>query len=106
MDNGHYNHHTSSIILQFALLIMKTTEIPAPITKRVRVLKASILGNKENKANKPVLSVKSYKGNVKCHHVVINGPSKLVYKRQAKNALDLDMCLTTTSAITCIEEDD
>ena len=48
--------------------------------RRIHVNLHNIKFNRRNSAfDKPVLSVKSYKGNVKCFNVEIDGPSKVIY---------------------------
>jgi len=39
-----------------------------------------IKANRKNGTNKPVLTVKTYKSNDYAHEVIIDGPSKLVYR--------------------------
>jgi hypothetical protein len=39
-----------------------------------------IKANRKNGTNKPVLTVKTYKSNNYAHEVIINGPSKVIYR--------------------------
>lgn len=39
-----------------------------------------IRSNRKTGRRDPVLTVKTYKSNVKCHEAVIHGPSRLVYR--------------------------
>ena len=39
-----------------------------------------IKANRKNGTNEPVLTVKTYKSNNYAHEVIIDGPSKLVYR--------------------------
>ena len=47
--------------------------------KRIHVNQHNIRDNGKDGGNRPVLTVKTYKSNTKCHRVQINGPSELVY---------------------------
>ena len=47
--------------------------------KRIHVNQHNIKANAKHGSNLPVLTVKTYKENVKCNHVIINGPSSVVY---------------------------
>mgnify|MGYP006437205395 CR=1 FL=1 len=47
--------------------------------KRIHVNQHNIRSNAKHGTSLPVLTVKTYKENVKCNHVVINGPSSVVY---------------------------
>jgi hypothetical protein len=46
---------------------------------RIHIDQHAIRANNKNGTQLPVISVKTYKSNTKCHEVEINGPSKLVY---------------------------
>jgi len=39
-----------------------------------------IKANRKNGTNEPVLTVKTYKSNNYAHEVIINGPSKVIYR--------------------------
>jgi hypothetical protein len=45
-----------------------------------------IKSNRRDGTNNPPLTVKTYKGNTKCHEAVIFGPSTIVYRQE--NPLD------------------
>lgn len=46
---------------------------------RIHVNQHVIKANRQNGTNDPVLTVKTYRGNVYAHEVQIDGPSKVVY---------------------------
>jgi len=47
---------------------------------RIHVNQHNIRANGKDGGNRPVMTVKTYKGNTVCHEVEILGPSKLVYQ--------------------------
>jgi hypothetical protein len=46
----------------------------------VHVNQHVIKANRKNQKNDPVLTVKTYKSNDYAHEVIINGPSKIIYR--------------------------
>lgn len=48
--------------------------------KRIHVNQHNIRANAKDSGNRPVLTVKTYKENVTCNEVTIDGPSTLVYR--------------------------
>jgi hypothetical protein len=46
----------------------------------VHVNQHVIKANRKSQTNNPVLTVKTYKSNDYAHEVIINGPSKIVYR--------------------------
>jgi hypothetical protein len=48
--------------------------------KKIHVNQHHIRANAKDGGNRPVLTVKTYKGNTVCHEVSIDGPSTLVYR--------------------------
>lgn len=47
---------------------------------RIHVNKQRLAANRKYKKNDPVITVKTYKSNIYCKSVKINGPSQLVYR--------------------------
>lgn len=60
-----------------------------------------IRSNKKNNENNPVLTVKSYKDNIKCNGVKINGPSKLVYNPEKPLSCGAHCWIETESEVEC-----
>jgi hypothetical protein len=50
------------------------------VIKRIHVNQHNIRANAKDGGSRPVLTVKTYKSNTTCNEVVIDGPSKLVYR--------------------------
>ena len=48
--------------------------------KRIHVNQHLVRSNQKNQEHKPVLTIKTYKGNTKAHEVDIHGPAKVVYR--------------------------
>ena len=55
-------------------------KVPSGVKKRIHVNQHHIKANKMDDGNRPVFTVKTYNNNYKGTHVVIDGPSELIYR--------------------------
>lgn len=66
---------------------------------RIHVNQHNIRANKKDGGNRPVMTVKTYKDNIKCQEVQINGPSKVVYRPDKPLACGATVWIETTSEV-------
>lgn len=71
--------------------------------KRLHVNQHNIKFNAKNEEQKPVLTIKTSKRNVKCNRVLIDGPSELVYSADKPLACGAKVWIETTSKLTIID---
>lgn len=67
----------------------------------IHVNQHKIKSNAKTGANEPVLTVKTYKSNTKCHEVVIHGESKVVYKPEDPLSCGAKCWIETHAKVTC-----
>lgn len=68
--------------------------------KRIHINQHNIRANAKG-ANLPVVTVKTYKENIKCHSVRIDGPCELVYSPDKPLACGAKVWIETTAEVQC-----
>lgn len=68
--------------------------------KRIHINQHNIRANAKG-AELPVVTVKTYKDNLKCNHVHINGPCELVYSPDKPLACGAKVWIETESDVVC-----
>jgi len=66
--------------------------------KRIHINQHNIRANAKG-ADLPVVTVKTYKENIKCNRVQINGPCELVYSPDSPLACGAKVWIETTSEV-------
>lgn len=62
----------------------------------------AIRANRKDGLNRPVVSVKTYKSNTKCHRALIHGPSELIYSPYKPLSCGARVWLKTQAEVTCL----
>ena len=70
-----------------------------PKLKRIHVNQHHIRANKKDGGNRPVLSVKTSKENLKGHEVTINGPSRVIYQPEKPLSCGARVWIETTAEV-------
>ncbi len=70
--------------------------------KRIHVNQHVIRRNKKEGESEPPLTVKTYKGNTRCHEVEITGPSKVVYSPDKPLSCGARVWIETEGEVTTI----
>jgi hypothetical protein len=68
----------------------------------VHVDQHAIRANRKDGGQRPVISVKTYKSNIKCHRAVIHGPSEIVYSPEKPLSCGARVWISTQSEVTCL----
>lgn len=69
----------------------------------IHVNQHRIRSNLKTGANEPVLTVKTYKSNIYCNEVIIDGPSKVVYSPDKPLSCGARVWIETDSAfVSCL----
>ena len=61
----------------------------------------AIRANKKDGGRRPVISVKTYKSNTKCHSVTVDGPSEIVYSPDKPLSCGARVWVVTRCKVTC-----
>ena len=69
----------------------------------IHVNQHKIKSNKKHNECEPVITAKTYKANNKCNEVVIEGPSKIVYRPDDPLPCGAKVWLETQSEVRCIK---
>ncbi len=69
---------------------------------RIHVNQHIIKSNRLTGAVEPCLSVMTYKGTTQAHEVVIDGPSKMIYRPDKPLSCGARVWLETDSVVTCV----
>lgn len=72
----------------------------------IHVNQHNIKYNSKNQDKKKVLTVKTYKSNVYCNEVIINGPSTVIYSPDKPLSCGAKVWIETESNVTIIDEVD
>jgi len=67
----------------------------------IHVDQHAIRANKKDGGRRPVISVKTYKSNTKCHSVTVDGPSEIVYSPDQPLSCGARVWVVTRSKVTC-----
>jgi len=73
--------------------------------KRIHVNQHVIRKNKKTGERKPPLTVKTYKSNVYCHEILVDGPCKVVYSPDDPLSCGARVWIETKGGVECIEFD-
>lgn len=65
----------------------------------IHVNQHNIKFNRKNDNKKPVLTCKTYKDNVRCNEVIINGPCKIVYSPDKPLSCGATVYIVTESEV-------
>ena len=74
--------------------------------KRIHVNQHVIKANAKNGTHKPVLTIKTYKGNTYAHSIRIEGPSTLVYRPDRPLSCGARVWLETDSDVVINPDED
>jgi hypothetical protein len=66
---------------------------------RIHVNQHHIRANAKDGGDRPVLTVKTYKGNTTCNRVTINGPSEVVYSPDKPLSCGARVWIETTGEV-------
>jgi len=70
--------------------------------KRIHINQHHIRHNAKNPdEQRPVVTVKTHKENIKCNHVRINGPSELVYSPDKPLSCGAKVWIETSAEVEC-----
>jgi len=72
--------------------------------KRIHVNMHNIRTNQKTGSRLPVVTVKTYKDNTRCHSVTIEGPSRVVYSPDKPLSCGARVWIETDSEVTCLTE--
>jgi hypothetical protein len=67
--------------------------------KRIHVDQHVIRRNKKNGTDDPPLSVKTYKDNIKCRKILIDGPSSVIYSPDKPLSCGARVWIETTACV-------
>lgn len=69
----------------------------------IHVNRHIIDSNRKKGENKPPITVKNYKNNIKAYEVIIDGPSTVVFNPEKPLACGAKVWIETNSSVTCIK---